>query len=178
MSDIANPYTGEVPFPAMGDGYSLRLRTGDLTRLRGRYGHPVNQPAEYDEKGRRIDFFWTILINGCEGHDPVVMTDLLKAALKTNGGKTPVTDLDFEDLPFPLEEAEAPLMDAIFMSRWGKTVDQYAAEIRAAAEATGAAIDGAADPLMSSGTDESTTSSTASSEPDTEQASTQTTAGN
>jgi hypothetical protein len=169
-----NPFIGEVPFPLMGEGISLRLRTGDLVRLRSKYGSPPTAKPEFDETGKRIDYFWELLFRGVESHDPVVMVDVLKAALKTNEGRTPLL-ADFEDLPFSLSDAVFPLMDAISVSRWGKTVAQVEEEFREKLAAAEAAVEEGGNPLTGLGMDG--TNSTASSGPDTDQGSTQTSAG-
>jgi hypothetical protein len=158
-----NPMANEVPFPLAGEGAVLRFRTGDLVRLRGKYGAPLNEPPKYDDRGRRIDFFWQVIIVGVESQDPAVVTDCLRIGLKQADGKTPL-ELDWEDLPFPLQAAEAELLDALFLARWGKSASQLAEDMRKAAEEAAEN----ADPLASPEMDE--TSSTDSSGLDTEPA--------
>lgn len=169
-----NQYSGEVPFPLMGEGVTLRLRTGDVARLRSKYGPPVASKPEYDADGKRIDFFWEILIGGCLSHDPVILVDLLKAALKKNGGQTPM-EANWDDLPFPFEAMSEPMMDAVMLSRWGKTVEQQAQEYREQLAAAEGAMAAATGPLVGPETDE--TISNESSGPDTEQESAQPSAG-
>lgn len=149
-----NAMANEVPFPHVGEGAVLRFRTIDLVHLRSKYGPAANAKPEYDDRGRRIDHFWQILIVGIESHDPMVMSDLLRKGLKQSDGKTPF-EMDFDDLPFPLQSIEAQLMDAVFLSRWGETVAQVAEKLQQAQK------DLEDDPLMAPEMDE--TSSTGSS---------------
>lgn len=130
-----NPFRGETPFPLAGEGVVLRFRTGDLTRLRGKYGAPPTKKPEIGPDGKLVDHFWEILLTGIAVHDPVIMLDVLKAGLKEPGGNKPLS-LDWEDLPFSFAEMEEPLQTGLMVSRWGMTPDQLAAQIRAQAEET------------------------------------------
>lgn len=150
-----NPYQGEVPFPAFGDGIVLRFKTGDLARLRGKYGPRLGEAPKFDEKGNRVDTFWQVIFAGINDIDPVVIPDLLKAGLKKPGGKDALDGIDFDDLTVPLIECCAPLIDALMLARWGKTAAEFAAEQEGSAD----------DGNPQSGSETASTSSTDSSEP-------------
>lgn len=129
-----NPFKGETPFPLAGEGVVLRFKTGDITRLRGKYGAPPNRKPEVDDNGQLVDHFWTILLTGLASHDPVIMVDVLKAGLKKEDGKTE-HKLDWDDLDFTFADMEEPLTDGLTLSRWGRTAADLAVELRAQAEA-------------------------------------------
>lgn len=143
---LPNSYAAEVPFPLVGEGAVLRFRTIDLARLRGKYGAPVTAKPEYDEKGNRVDFFWSILLSGVDEQDPIVVIDLLKHGLKKPGGKEPM-QVDFDDLPFALDATREPLADALLLARWGKTAAVLGAEIAEAQRKLAEAAEEAMDPL-------------------------------
>lgn len=142
MSDPTN----RVPFPLVGDGTAvLRYRTADLVKLEQTYG--VRFTDEVTGK----------LLNG--SHE--CLLECLRAGIKTAEGRKPYTKIDYDDLPFSLNDAMPLIFDAISSSISGRS---YAEILEARAEADRAE----ADPLPGL---EAEGSFTESSRPDTPQAS-------
>lgn len=151
-----NHFAGEVPFPLVGGGAVLRFRTIDLIHLRAIYGTPPTVEPVLDENGNPKNTFWGLLIHGLLQFDPVVYCDLLKHGLKKADGKTPLGELDFEDLPFPYTEAFGALMDGLLLARDGRLTKDVVAATEASSEAD------KADPPQ--GSETGSTSSSGSSE--------------
>lgn len=126
MSDPQN----KVPFPLVGEGATLRYRTGDLVTLREKYGEPVIVKSPDPETGFPVDV-WETFTDRIDRlvrlNDPIAVTDCLRAGLKQSCGVKPWTGIDYNDLDFGLLEAARPIQSAIIL---GITGDSYATLLR------------------------------------------------
>lgn len=142
MSDPTN----RVPFPLVGDGTAvLRYRTADLVKLEQTYG--LQFTTEITEK----------LTSG--SHQCLV--ECLRTGIKTEAGRKPFAQIDYDDLPFSIWDAVPLILDAVSSAITGRS---YAEILEARAEADRAEPD----PLPGL---EAEGSFTESSRPDTPQAS-------
>jgi hypothetical protein len=124
MADPEN----KVPFPLAGEGAHLRFRTADLVTLRTKYGEPKELPdGTYERFTDRIDALIQL-------YDPLAILDCLKAGLKKEDGRTPLSAIHYDDLPFSLIEAAQPIRDAITLGISGTAYSVLLAAQRAKAE--------------------------------------------
>lgn len=117
---MADP-TNKVPFPLLGTPSApatLRFRTRDLIELETKYG--LEFTSEVSSR---------ILGNSSE-----CMVFCLRAGLKDAEGKKPFKGVDFDDLPFAVQEAAGEILDAISIAITGQSYAELA-ERRREAEA-------------------------------------------
>jgi hypothetical protein len=113
---MADPQN-KVPFFLAGDGAYLRFRTADLIKLEDAYG----------------DEWQSAVFTGLSGTSHKVMVACLKAGLKREDGRKPYPGVDYDDLPFAIDDAAMPIIDAITLGISGKP---YAELVEARREAT------------------------------------------
>jgi hypothetical protein len=135
-----NPFAGETPFPAAGEGVILKFTNSDILRLHSVYGPDVRHSPDTDPvSGRVRNAFWTNMIGWISLHDPVVIDALLRAGLKEPGpdGKLqPIKRPEswWEDPGFSYSDVAELIEHGLMWSRWGMTPDQLAARMRAEME--------------------------------------------
>lgn len=150
MADPEN----KVPFPLAGEGVYLRFRTADLVALRNKYGEPKQLPdGTYERYSDRVDLLLQLV-------DPVAIEVCLRAGLKQEDGRTPLSAIDYNDLPFPPIKCVQPIRDAITLGVSGvayatllaakKAKDEENARLRAAGVAFNDEVDPFDDPPMTS----------------------------
>lgn len=113
---MADPQN-KVPFFLAGDGAHLRFRTVDLIKLEDAYG----------------DDWQSAVFAGLQRTSHKVMVEYLKVGLKQEDGRKPYSGVDFSDLPFSIDDAAMPIIDAITLGISGKP---YAELVEARLEAT------------------------------------------
>lgn len=101
MSDPTN----KVPFRLIGDGTAvLRYRTKDLVALEQKYGLQ----------------FTTEITTRLSSNSHECLVECMRAGLKDAGGRKPFTRVDFDDLPFSIQDATPLIFDAIASSITGE----------------------------------------------------------
>jgi len=128
MSDI-DRYTNKVPFFLAGEGAFLRFRTVDLIVLERKYGERFYSHIEKTLNEFSVD----------------TMVECLKVGLKQEDGRQPYPTVDFDDLPFAVQQATQPIFDALSVAIIGQS---YSAIIDARNRAMEAARADPTDPLM------------------------------
>lgn len=113
---MADPQN-KVPFPLAGDDACLRFRTADLIKLEDAYGESWQEAV----------------FAGLQRTSHKVMVACLKAGLKQQDGRKPFAGVDYDDLPFAIDDAAMPIIDAITLGISGKP---YAELVEARREAT------------------------------------------
>lgn len=157
-----NPFAGETPFPAAGEGVVIKFTTSDIARLHSLYGPDLRKPPEMDPQTRQVSqTFWTTLIGWISVHDPVVIGNVLRVGLKEMGddGKLHYVKRDdawWDDPPFSYSDVAEVVEHGLIWSRWGTTAEQLAAQLEAEARRT---RENGHDPDPLSRTTESPTSS-------------------
>lgn len=111
---MADPQN-KVPFPFAGEGACLRFRTMDLIALEDAYG----------------DDWQTKVFAGLAGTSHKVLVKCLGVGLKQPDGRKPFVGVDPNDLPFSIDDAAQPIIDAITLGISGKP---YAALVEARRE--------------------------------------------
>lgn len=118
MSDPTN----KVPFPYLGDANNpvvLRYRTADLILLEEKYGAQ----------------FTTEIPNRLIANSSACMVFCLRAGLKDGEGRKPLTrGVDYDDLPFSVQDVTQEIIDAIALAITGRS---YAALIEERREGDG-----------------------------------------
>jgi hypothetical protein len=127
---VGNPYRGEVDFPhffgAKGcefveEGVHLRFRTGDLQQLRQKYGSTYK----------------LVLTSALNDSDPEAILLCLQHGLKLKDGKAFKMGKDLaDDLPFDLNTAAVLVFEALYWSWYGRSPADAAEEARKVVEAT------------------------------------------
>lgn len=112
---MADPQN-KVPFFLAGDGAYLRFRTVDLIKLEDAYG----------------DGWQEAVFAGLNRTSHKVMVTCLQAGLKREDGRKPYPGVDYDDLPFAIDDAAMPIIDAITLGISGKP---YAELVEARREA-------------------------------------------
>lgn len=112
---MADPQN-KVPFFLAGDDAYLRYTTADLIKLEDLYGDA------WQEK----------IFAGLNSTSHKVLVECLKAGLKQQDGRKPYTVVSFDDLPFGIDDAAGPIVDAIALGISGKP---YAVLVEARREA-------------------------------------------
>lgn len=112
---MADPQN-KVPFFFAGDGAYLRFRTADLIKLEDAYG----------------DDWQTKVFASLANTSHKVLVECLKVGLKQADGRKPFSGVDLNDLPFSIDDAAQPIIDAIVLGISGKP---YAELVEARREA-------------------------------------------
>ncbi|MGX5777012.1 hypothetical protein [Methylorubrum zatmanii] len=112
---MADPQN-KVPFFLAGDGAYLRFRTADLIKLEDTYGED----------------WQSAVFTGLARTSHKVMVACLQAGLKQEDGRKPYSGVSFDDLPFSIDDAATPIIDAITLGISGKP---YAELVEARREA-------------------------------------------
>lgn len=117
MSDPTN----KVPFPYLGDASNpvvLRYRTADLIMLEAKYGAQ----------------FTTEIPNRLSTNSSECMVFCLRSGLKEADGRKPLTKgVDYDDLPFSVQEVTDGICDAIALAITGRSYAQLIEDRREAA---------------------------------------------
>jgi hypothetical protein len=139
MSQMHNPFAGETPFPAAGEGVVIKFTTTDIARLHSLYGPDLRKAPEMDPQTNRVNqTFWTTIIGWISVHDPVVIQNVLRVGLKEFGpdGKLRYVKRDdewWDDPPFSYSDVAEVVEHGLIWSRWGTTAEQLAAQLEAEA---------------------------------------------
>lgn len=115
MSDPQN----KVPFPLAGEGAHLRYRTIDYVDLRKKYGEAKIVERRAPGTGFPEEVWETFthrIDDGLGNFDPIVILDCLKAGLKTEDGRTPWSEIDWNDLSFPLTATVPAIRNAMVLA--------------------------------------------------------------
>lgn len=118
MSDPTN----KVPFPYLGDANNpvvLRYRTADLIMLEQKYG------AQFTNE----------ITNRLIGNSSECMVFCLRSGLKQADGRKPLNKgVDYDDLPFGVQDVTQEIIDAIALAITGRSYAQLVEDRREAAD--------------------------------------------
>lgn len=109
-----------VAFPHAGAGAVIRYRTVELVDLQAWFGGTHEWLGKFQVR---------VLAN-----EPAATVQALKLGLKQADAKTPLGGLDWNDLPFAMEDAAPVVVDAVLRAIFGTKYAEVIAAQRAAAE--------------------------------------------
>ncbi len=104
---MVNKYRGEAPFPEAGEGAFVCFTNTEMVALEAEYG----------------DDFYEHIRLGLERASPAIIIKCLELGLKSGDERVRMS-IGPDEYPFPLVEAQLPILDALTLSRTGMSYEE------------------------------------------------------